>query len=190
MTISIEVDLPAIKKAIEDKARPLAEAATAAMADVADAGRTAGRASIASAGFSARWQRAFRSRVYPEGRDSLSPAAFFFHRVSYSSIFEEGGTITGDPLLWLPLPDTPKTIGGQRTTPRLWASRKGKLRSVNRPGRKPLLFGKLSASAKGDVPLFVGVQRSIIPKKFDIAGAVNNAADRLESAFEKHFRDA
>ena len=31
----------------------------------------------------------------------MGPAALIFHKISYAGIFEEGGTINGNPVLWI-----------------------------------------------------------------------------------------
>jgi hypothetical protein len=40
-----------------------------------------GRASIATAGFSRKWQNAFRVNIYPPQGDSLRPAVFVFQKI-------------------------------------------------------------------------------------------------------------
>ena len=40
-----------------------------------------GRASIAAAGFSCKWQHALRSKLHPPGRDSMRAAALIYHKV-------------------------------------------------------------------------------------------------------------
>ena len=73
-----------------------------------------GRADIAAAGFSRRWQNAFRVDVFPRGRKvSVDAAAWVFHKIPYAEVFEEGATIRGRPYLWIALPGTPTRIGGQ-----------------------------------------------------------------------------
>lgn len=105
--------------AMAELERPIAEAATAAMRDVADLVKNEGRASIARAGFSARWQNTLRAEVYPQGsRPSMKPAAWIFHKIPYAIVFEQGATIRGRPRLWLPLSSAPKKIGRKSFTPK------------------------------------------------------------------------
>src|ERR1700745_2725921 len=80
--------------------RPLAKAATAALRDAGEIAKSNGRASIAAAGFSRKWQNALRVNIYPPQGDSLRPAAFIFHKIRYAGVFEEGAVIGGQPLLW------------------------------------------------------------------------------------------
>jgi hypothetical protein len=117
----------------------MAKAATAAMSETAAAAKNAGRASIASAGFSAKWQNSLRANLYPAAGASLSPAALIFDRISYSEIFQTGGDIIGHPLLWLPI-EANLPGGSTKWTPARYVQTFGPLVSVNLPGRRPMLF--------------------------------------------------
>ena len=77
--------------------KPIAKAATAAMKDAGDVAKRTGRSSIASAGFSRKWQNALRVNIYPAQGDSMRPAAFIFHKIRYAGVFEEGAVISGQP---------------------------------------------------------------------------------------------
>ena len=128
--------------------RPIAIAATGAIKDAAAQIKREGRANIASAGFSARWQNALRVNVYPEHRLSLEPAAFAFHKIPYAGVFERGAQISGNPLLWIPLSGMPLRIGGQHLTPKSFNEQIGPLHSVNVPGRAPLLAAYMPAGSR------------------------------------------
>jgi Family of unknown function (DUF6441) len=78
--------------------RPIAKAATPAIREAGEIAKQNGRASIAAAGFSRKWQK--RVNIYPPQGDSLRPAAFIFHKIRYASVFEEGAVIGGQPLLF------------------------------------------------------------------------------------------
>jgi hypothetical protein len=170
--------------------------------------KSRGRASIAAGGFSAKWQNALRSRVYPNANKPLSPAGIVWHKIRYANVFEQGATIRGKPLLWLPLPTVP--LGGRGShplTPAQYRDRIGELRSVNRPGKAPLLIGRGSregitrASATSVrvrkravkagsilgqwVPLYVGVPSSNVPKRFDLRGAVRLATERIDDYYKQ-----
>ena len=95
--------------------KPIAKAATAAMKDAGDVAKRTGRSSIASAGFSRKWQNALRVNIYPAQGDSMRPAAFIFHKIRYAGVFEEGAVIRGQPLLWLPLGNVPVRRGRPMT---------------------------------------------------------------------------
>jgi hypothetical protein len=173
--------------------RPIAKAATAAVRDAGEIAKQNGRASIAAAGFSRKWQNALRVNIYPPQGDSLRPAAFIFHKIRYAGVFEEGAVIGGQPLLWLPLPTVPLRRG-RPMTPSQYARSIGPLVSVQRPRRPPLLFPKArSRRRRGKThverkPLYVGLSSVEIAKRFDIKGAARNAAAQLPELFEKHLR--
>src|SRR3954470_15419731 len=96
-----------VETIVKEIQRPIAKAATAAVREAGDIAKRNGRANIAAAGFSRKWQNALRVNVYPQHGDSLRPAAFIYHKIRYAGVFEEGAVIRGQPLLWLPLPTVP-----------------------------------------------------------------------------------
>lgn len=189
---------------------PMAAAGSAAIAEAADIVKREGRADIASAGFSQRWQNALRADVYPRrGRVSMNAAAMIWHKIQYAGVFEEGATIVGRPRLWLPLSWAPKKIGRRRMTPALYVRQVGPLFPLKRPGRPPLLAGKMAVSQRRRVanagtvslsslrrgaagapsrlvPLFIGVDRVTIRDKFSIREITERAAARLAALYVKH----
>ena len=205
-------------KAMGEIYRPIARATSAAIAEASADIKTQGRASIAKAGFSKRWQNAFRVIEYPSGgKVSADAAALAFHRIPYAEIFESGGTIRGKPLLWLPLPGRPKKLAGQRLTPKVFKAQIGPLTYVARRGVKPPLLmapavlsrsqasrrrAKVSAAAlrrgaRGSagsrsivrgVPIFVGLPRVDMPKKFALLKIIDRAAGRLAELYVKHMK--
>lgn len=160
----------------------MARAATAAMTETANAAKLAGRASIASAGFSEKWQNSLRSRVYPTSGNSLSPAAIVFDNIQYSQIFQTGGTISGEPL-WLPIE---RNLPGSavKWTPRRYAQSVGKLVSVNIPGKPPMLF-----DAKLRVPVFVGISQVTLRKRFNVDEAVAEEAAKLPERYAAKLKE-
>lgn len=154
-------------KAIET---PIAKAATATMSEAQKALVTGGRANIAAGGFGTRWQNALRADLYPRSGTALDPAVWVHHRIPYASIFQKGGTISGQPLLWLPLPTVPQRIGGRRMTPQLYVSTIGPLHTIKVPGKNPLLGAYMKGRARsrptlpklraGSALLRLGVRRS------------------------------
>lgn len=188
-----------------DQLKAMNKAARAAMDDVAEIAKNNGRKSIAAAGFGSKWQNALRSRVYPNPGQNLSPAALIWHRIQYSSVFERGARIAGGPLLWLPTRAVPLGRGSHPLTPSQYAARVGPLRSVNLPGRPPMLFGTsgtIAASGKGAVrvrrrkavknarqwvPLYVGVSTVNIPAKFSVERETRLAAEQLPARYAQHF---
>lgn len=176
----------AFAQAIADIKQPIAKAATGAMKDTAELAKKRGRASIAAAGFSSRWQNALRADVYPTGKASMSPAAVIRHKIDYAGIFEEGGTISGNPLLWIPIEaNMPVRSGGRRWTPKTFAASVGPLVKVTLPGRRPMLFAK----GKRGPPLFVGVSQVTISRKFAISEAVHEAAEQFVTFYDRHISE-
>lgn len=127
---------------------PIAEASSAAIRQAADQIKVRGRANIAAAGFGPKWQNTLRVDVYPKGnRVSANAAALVWHKIGYADVFEAGATIKGSPLLWLPLPSTPKKVGRQKLTPARFANEVGPLVSLTRNTSKPLLGAPMVVTA-------------------------------------------
>ncbi|MFC3323325.1 DUF6441 family protein [Mesorhizobium cantuariense] len=186
---------------------PIAAAGTGAIKELADIVKREGRQDMASAGFSKRFQNTFRGNVYPAGRNSIDAAAVLYSKVRYSNIFETGGTISGKPRLWLPLPTAPTRAGRQKMTPALYVKTIGPLISIERQGKPPLLAGKIATNRRGSktgkvslsalkrggagapstlVPLFVGIDRVSIKDKLHIREITERAAGRLGELYFKH----
>jgi hypothetical protein len=167
----------AIAQLIDEIEREINEARSGAVQDAADLAVKEGRANIASAGFSPRWQKALTSRFYPnEGKD---PAALIFHRIPFAGVFERGVTISGRPLLWLPIE--------QNLPPGIHSpSQYGKkLVSVNVAGKPPLLFDAFNR-LRG--PLFFGTRSVDIRKRFDLYAIFQRAADRMREFYEQRIK--
>lgn len=158
---------------IRNSIKPITDAAVGALDDAAKEAVKKGRANIRSAGrFSGPWVQGLRSRTYKN--NGLDAAALIYHRFGIAGIFEEGGTIRGKPLMWLP-------IGGRKLL-----ARSGKnLASVNVPGRRPILVGDVQGKR---IPLFVGIDVVRIRKRFNIAGIVRAAASRIGEFYLRRIR--
>lgn len=188
---------------------PVAFAGTAAITEAGDIAKRDGRADIAAAGFSKRWQNALRVNVYPRRKYSIDAAALIFHNIRYAGVFEDPTVISGKPRLWLPLKDTPKRAGRQKMTPALYVKTIGPLISIERPGKPPLLAGKAAFSTRGKnvgkvtlsalkrgaagkastlVPLFIGIDRVNIKDRFSIRQITERAAGRLGELYLKNLR--
>lgn len=90
-----------------------------------------------------------------------------------SSIFEDGGTIQGNPLLWIPLSGT-DAEGIQAS------NYSGGLFSVNRKaGGAPLLF-----SISDRQPKYFGISSVVIPKKFHLGEIQANVMANFKTVFE------
>ncbi|MET3995830.1 hypothetical protein ABID65_007502 [Bradyrhizobium sp. S3.9.2] len=182
----------------------ITRAATEAVRDASVELKNIARSNIASAGFSSKWQNAWRVNVYPKSGYSLEAAAFGFHKIPYATIFENGGTIRAKSgLLWIALPSAPK-IGRERVTPRKLAQSGVKLFSMKRPGKTPLLatrlrvagsvpakftLAKLRRGVSGKrgkvqaVPLFFGVNSVTLQKRFNISGVADAVRGRLPDLY-------
>jgi hypothetical protein len=200
-------------RAMTEGERPIAKAATAAVREAADLAKRGGRASIAGAGFSRKWQNALQAKVYPQNRDSMRAAALIYHKVPYADVFERGAVIHGKPLLWLPLPTAPFGKGGRRIPAAQFRQQVGTpLYNIRRPGKPPLLGAnvRMTSARAGKaislallrrgrnpggrgavqlVPLYVGVELAALPKRFAIIDAITRAAAALPGLYLKHFRN-
>jgi hypothetical protein len=215
--MSVRLTLSAVAggffRALTEGEKPMARAATSAVREAAELAKAGGRASIAAAGFSKKWQNALRANVYPRGRDSIRAAALIYHKVPYAQVFEEGAVIHGKPYLWLPLPNAPFGSGGKRIPPSKFRAQTGSpLYTIRRPGKPPMLGAhvrmtaaraskaiSLSLLRRGRnpggrgavqlVPLYVGVDAVSLRKRFAIIDAIQRAAAQLPELYLKHFRD-
>ncbi|TIN36851.1 MAG: hypothetical protein E5Y10_22245 [Mesorhizobium sp.] len=201
-------------KAMRDRYKPIAKAATRAVIQVADGIKAEGRADIISAGFSRRWANAFRVNVYPKGGVvSVDAAALVYHKVPYADVFETGARIAGSPYLWLPLPDAPRGRGGARIPASQYRLRVGHpLYAIKRPGKAPLLGANIKSTAarsqKGVslsqlkrgrnpggrgtvrmVPLYVGVRQVDIKQKFHLRAITAANASKLAAFYYRSFLD-
>lgn len=200
------------EKAMAETIKPIAEAGTAAIREASEIGKRDGRTSIATAGFSKKWQNALRADVFPKRVTSANAAANFYHAIPYAGVFEEGATIRGKPRLWVPLSTTPKVSARARLTPKSFTQAFGPLFSLQN-ARKPVLAANLtvskSAAKRGPpykptkaglrkgaagqgivraVPVFVGVDTVNIRKRFKLAAAFERAADQLPALYVKNLK--
>lgn len=192
----------------------MARAATRSFQGGADLMSARGRANIGAGGFSKRWQNALRVEAYPNrksGRISLSPVLQFWHKIQYAGIFEDGGKVTGKPLLWIPISGVPEKFGkGERLTPLTFERATGQdLIPFRNPNTGQLMLGvqirvpkkgklKLSLSrlrrganvgGKGTletVPIFVGIKTVDIPKKFDLTGVWDGVVSELPGLYVRN----
>lgn len=195
------------EKKILELQTPIAKASTAAVKEAAGLAQAESKSELSSAGFSARSAKAMRVTFTPKEGNAIDAKADFFLRPAYLNVFEEGATISGKPLLWLPLETVPLGVGGKRLTPKQYIDRVGPLHSAkNAP--KPMLVGKgsraqiLRATSKAvkfrkkaglqqgtaNVPLFIGVPTVTVAKKFDLRSIVQRANAKLADLFVKNLK--
>jgi Family of unknown function (DUF6441) len=192
---------------------PIATASTATMDEVAEVVKREGRSDIGRAGFSVRWQNALRVDRYPRGsKKSVDAAVFLFHRIVYAGIFEDGGRIAGQPLLWVPLDSTPKKIGRNRMTAANFGRLIGPLTSLSSRTGTPLLGapvrlsrtqaasdrpkitlaalrrGKSGTGILRTVPMFVGIRVANMRKQLNIRQICERAQSRIPAIYASKFR--
>lgn len=154
MKVQFSYPRGAFRREFEKHARTVAAAATGAIRDAAKEVLANGAANIASAGFSARWQRGLRAPVTPKtGNADKTASAHVFHIRGFASIFETGGAISGKPLLWLPLPTLPDKIGVKLMTPKNFVASVGSLHTIKAPGKPPMLGAYMQGIAGSKVTL-------------------------------------
>jgi hypothetical protein len=164
----------------------LKKAAKETIKKAADEALQRGRADIAAAGFGRRWQDGLRVTVYPRGRGiSINSIAYVNHDLKFASVFEEGATIHGKPLLWVPLPNVPKTIGGKKTTAALYAKTIGRMFQIRGSTGRLLLARR---EGKKLIPLFVGLDSITIRKRFHIHEIVDKIRQELPIIFDEKMK--
>jgi hypothetical protein len=136
-----------------------------------------GRANIRAGGDfgSARWQQGFRAKLSFGGGGELSIRVT--HSVFYWRVFEEGRTIRGRPLLWIPLSFSEAGQLGVRAR-----DFPGKLFRVNRPGKAPLLM-----SDSG--PQYFGKASVRIPRKWRLRIIVKQVARQMRVFYREAMRN-
>lgn len=137
---------------------------------------TLGRANIRAGGdfSSARWQEGFRAKV--SFASSVNITIRITHAVRYWKVFEEGRTIRGKPLLWIPLSFS--QAGQLKVRARDFP---GKLFRVDRPGRAPLLMNEAG-------PQYFGKTSVRIPRKWHLRDIVRRTARRMSTFYREAMR--
>lgn len=185
-------------------AKLMATALTNAMREVGKIALTKGKASIADSGLGSRWVRSLKLLMRPKSGVSFDPSAYVHSTINFSDIFEHGGTIVGQPLLWLPLDNVPK-INGRQLTPKQYVRKFGPLRTIRRKGRAPMLGAAVRVNVKPGkrvskralsgtiskratsviVPLYVGVPSVTLLKRFDVHGAAKEAFEQFGDIYKQ-----
>lgn len=152
-----------------------AEALKAAINMAASMMKKQGDADITSAGkFGSRWTNGLHvdvSETLGNMRISMT------HDVPYAGIFQTGGVIKGNPLLWIPLSGTDAV--GQKAS-----EYGGGLFSVRREGSgRPLLF-----SIADSQPKYFGIEQVTIPKTFHLLEIQKSVMANFRSLFDNAFK--
>lgn len=197
------LDPEEFEKWMEGYEEDIANAATSAFREIARKTKKAGRENIAAGGFGKRWQNALRVEAYPEKGSSLKAAIQMWHKIPYADIFETGGPIIGSPTLWIPISENmPSVQFSKDRRPRAFSNAGVKLFPLNRTGKHPVLAAKVRGSGpitmaklrKGTeggrgkirtVPLFFGMSRVDMPKRFDLVGTWESGVSEFSDLYFK-----
>jgi len=172
-------DLPKWLQTLREQDQPVAKAAVAALRETAANSVQEGRRDIASAGrFGPKWQSGLQyltKGASEGGAPSLDASARIFHRYGIAGVFEQGATISGKPLLWIP------------TTPGGPSPKKSGKKLVSATVRgHPMLFDANDHDRRRK-PLYIGVPQVRIPKLFHIEEIVEKNVEKMTALFIKHF---
>lgn len=165
---------PQFKAGVQKFVKKNQRAQLAAAQRVASEIETEGRANIRAGGNfgSTRWQEGFRAKLSFISAQNL--VIRITHSVKYWRVFEEGRTIVGRPLLWIPLSFS--QAGSLKVRAKDFP---GKLFRVNRLGKAPLLM-----SDQG--PEYFGKESVRIPKKWRLRAITKQVARRMG----RYYREA
>jgi len=167
-------------QAMRDKHKPVAEAAVAALRETAANAVQEGRQDIAAAGrFGPQWQKGLQfltKGANKGGTPSLQAEAIIFHKFAIAGIFEQGGMISGKPLLWIPT-----TRGGPPP------KKSGKRLFSATVRGQPMMFDAADRD-RNKKPLYVGVPQVHIRKLFHITAIVQKHVKNIGRLFIKHFK--
>jgi hypothetical protein len=187
---------------IEGLGTLVSNAAAAAINDAADLIRSKGAADVAKAGFSRDFSDALEVTTT---RNSVTARLL----IPFAIVFQYGAFSQGSPLLWIPLPGTPKFIGARKMTAKLYEQEIGPLFYV-KGGKYPMLYGyaggapaesALSAQPSrskrlttsdlrnktgAKIPLFIGLDSATITKRLHILEICQEAEQKIPGFYTKY----
>jgi hypothetical protein len=209
---AIQGDLQALLKA---ELRGAERAVTAGVRAATLGLKTELRAQVTSAGLGQRLANTWRSRIYPEGEQSLSAAGFVWSKApNLIRLYDEGAIIRSKQGLYLAIP-TPAAgrfaDRRQKITPLLWERIHGmRLRFVyRRSGPSLLVADNVRLTARGravanigrskgaaftrlsgrtTVPLFILVSQVSVKKRLDVEGAAQKWIKGLPELVLRNWR--
>lgn len=214
MRITLKTDdLGAVLKRAYDDTE---QAVSAAMNDVQVGLKDELRGQVVEAGMGARLANTWRGKRFPESRPSINSAAYVWTRApDIVDAFERGVPIMARNRRFLAVPTkdagvSHTTVKNKRLTPAIWETETGvKLRFVSR-GSRALLVADASyvrqparwrrrksfkpirmapAAARKFLVIFVLVPMVRPGKRFDVEGAGNRWADRVDGLIAQHWRE-
>lgn len=171
-----KVAAPKFRKNLAGLHDRMQAAITAAANMAASLIKTQGDADIKAAGnFGERWTAGLHVDVEGTlGRMKISMT----HDMDEAKVFEKGGKIQGDPLLWIPLSGT-DAVGKS-------ASEYGdKLFSAKSRRGTPLLF-----SMEDKLPKYFGIESVTMPKKFHLAEVQKSVMANFRQIFDAAWRQS
>ncbi len=214
MRVVMKTDGDVWAKATSGIEKAMAHGMTSTVKKTAAEVRDGVRQSIASAGFGSHWTSSIKSVMLTNG-DVLNPAAWVHSTINFSDVFETGKHITGNPLLWLPLPAVPQWPGDptRQMSPKKYIQTVGPLVTIRRPGKTPLLGAIVETSASPRtggrhltraafrrtassrttrvmVPLFVGIPSVEIEKRFSFEAAISRAEEGEDDLLQNEIKAA
>jgi hypothetical protein len=193
MALRIRITTNPIKfsQAFREKTRPIATAAVAALREVSEDAVEEGRDDIGRAGpgfTHAKWQSGYKYRIKgatKNGVPSMEAISFFSHRYGIASVFQEGAKIEGHPLMWIPTSKNVARLGGSHRK----TMRSDKKLTFATVRGVPLAFDADDHN-RNRKPLYIGVPRVVIPKKFHLNEIIEQNAEKIGEAFLREFKDS
>jgi hypothetical protein len=191
-------------------------AVSKAMTDVQTGLKDELREQVVSAGMGARLAKTWRGKRFPEGRPSINSAAYVWSRApDIVDAFERGVPIIARNRRFLAVPTkdagvSHTSVKNKRLTPAIWETETGvKLRFVPRGShallvtdasyvRQPARWRRRKSFKPIRTPLSGGRRFRVIfvlvplvrpGKRFDVEGAGNRWADRVDGLIAQHWRD-
>jgi len=191
LRVRITTDPVKLSRAFLEKTRPIATAAVAALKEVSEDAVDEGRADIGRAGpgfHRAKWQSGYKYRLKgatKNGVPSMDAVSFFSHRYGLASVFQEGATIKGAPLMWIPTSKNVARLGGSHRK----TMRSDKKLTFATVRGVPLAFDADDHN-RNRKPLYIGVPRVVIPKKFHLNEIIEANAEKIGEVFLKELKDS
>jgi hypothetical protein len=130
-----------------------------------------GRRDISMAGnFGSRWINGLKIDTFWSG--SFNAVLQLYHEIDYAHIHEFGGTIHGQPLLWIPLSHTGILVRA-RDYP-------GNLLRVDRAVGRPLLI-----DTRDKEPIYFGIEQVTLPPRFNLRSIAAEVVGELQDVFRR-----
>lgn len=166
MVVRIRLTTKSIKPQIDETAQRMKQriqgGVGAAIEEFADDVVREGRADIASAGnFTGRWVSGFTSDISGDHKTVV-----FRHSIGLWRVFQSGATISGKPLLWIPV--EPGGPPARKFPGRLFQVKRKKKRDT------PLLM-----SAEDKQVKYIGVKKVRIRRRFHLLKIIRDEAKKL-----------